>query len=113
MPDWVDNGNFSKDELEKIMVEYITRLVSHGKELGITEWVVTNEPYIPRDRENDVFYKAWGSYDYIDVAFKAARMADPQAILFYNDTNNHSSDGYTTSLTQTMVDRLKSLNGDG
>jgi GH35 family endo-1,4-beta-xylanase len=108
IPDWVDNGNFSKAELERIITDWITQLVTHSKALGISEWVVTNEPYIYPDRQNDVFYKAWGNYDYIDVAFKAARTADPGAILIYNDTNNHSSDGGTNALTRENINRLMS-----
>ncbi len=107
MPDWLQNGNYSKEELENIMVEHITALVTHGKALGVTEWVVVNEPYLPKDRENDIFYKAYGGYDYIDVAFAAARKADPNAILIYNDVDNHSSNGGTTKLTQQIVARLK------
>ena len=49
----------------------------------------------------------------IDIAFKAAREADPSATLIYNDTFNHSpasagQNGITTTLTMQTVKRLKS-----
>lgn len=108
LPDWLKEGSFSKDELARILQEYITMVVTHGKELGITQWIVVTEPYLPVDRENDLFYKTFGGYDYIDLAFEAARKADPQATLIYNDIDNYDSGGVTSSLTHEIVARLRS-----
>lgn len=108
MPQWLKESNFSKEELESILVNHIKTVISHGKELGIKEWVVVNEPYLrPGLRDDDIFYKTFGNYDYIEIAFRAAREADPEATLIYNDTDNHSSTGLTTALTQRIVDDLK------
>jgi GH35 family endo-1,4-beta-xylanase len=106
-PDWLKNGEFSKEELSQILIDHIQKVVSHGKELGITEWVVVNEPYLPSYREeDDVFYKTFGDYSYIDIAFQAAREADSSAMLIYNDTDNHSTDGLTTQLTSKIIKQL-------
>ncbi len=107
LPDWLLNGDFSKSELEQILIDHITEVVKHGKELGVTEWDVVNEPYIPKDRENDIFYKTFGGYSYIDVAFTAARKADPEAKLIYNDIDNHTANGYLTPLTRETINRLR------
>jgi endo-1,4-beta-xylanase len=48
--------------------------------------------------------------DYIDIAYEAAREADPSAILIYEDTENHFSAGITTQLTRETIRRLKGKN---
>ncbi len=108
-PEWLNNGNYTKEELKQIMEDHITRIITHGKELGISEWIVVNEPYLPIYREGDIFYETYGNYDYIIDAFIAARKADPEAFLIYNDTDNHSRNGLTTQLTQQMVEKLKDI----
>jgi endo-1,4-beta-xylanase len=111
MPLWLKEGNYSKDELQTILIEHITKVVQHGKALGVTEWVVVNEPYLKNSsRTDDIFYKAFGGHEYIEIAFQAARSADPNALLIYNDTDNHSSIGGTTNLTKQIVQTLKAKN---
>lgn len=107
MPNWLMNGSFNKQELSEILTNYITQVVTHGKEQGIHEWIVVNEPYLPKYRENDVFYKTFGDYSYIQLAFEAARKADPSATLIFNDTDNHGQGGLTTALTKKIVLDLK------
>jgi endo-1,4-beta-xylanase len=67
---------------------------------------VVNEPYIYPYRLNDVFYNTIG-LEYIEIAFQAAREADPTATLIYNDSDNHSSSGIITNLSREIVQRLK------
>lgn len=104
LPDWLKQGNYSKQDLEQILTTHIKTLVEQYKG-KISEWVVVNEPYIYPYRKDDIFYQAIGD-DYIDIAFQAAREADPSAILIYNDSDNHSSSGITTKLTRQITQRL-------
>ncbi len=104
-PDWIRSGNFTRDQLITILNNHISTLVSHYRG-RIDEWVVVNEPYIYPYRTNDVFYRIIGP-DYIDIAFRAAREADPSARLIYEDTFNHTPDGITTQLTREVVTRLQ------
>lgn len=91
-PEWIKNGNFSRAEIEKIWTDHITTVIQHGKALGVTEWTIVSEPFKPGEREeNDILYKAFGGYEYIDIAYIAARKADPNAILIYDDYENHTS----------------------
>jgi hypothetical protein len=117
LPDWLveewNRGYLSKEDLELIIRDYVSTLVNYGKEKGINQWVVTNEPYFPQYRINDIFYRAFGNYEYIDVAFETAREANPDAILIYADGDNHSSNGLTTKLTLENVNRLKSKSVNG
>ncbi len=104
-PEWLDNSDFSKEQLLDILRDHITKVMTRYKG-QIHQWVVVNEPYIFPYRQNDVFYEYFG-YDYIDYAYKAARDADSSAILIYNDANNHSANGLATALTQRIIKRLK------
>lgn len=114
MPKWlidgVNNGQINKDQAIEILKSILTKIITQGKKLGITEYSVVNEPYINPYRTNDIFYKVIGE-EYIDIAFVTAREADPSAILIYNDSNNHASsgqNGLTTKRTLQIVERLKS-----
>jgi len=107
-PDWLLQENFTKDELTVIMRERITTLMTRYPE--ITEWVVVNEPYLPQYRETDVYYKTWGDYNYIITAFEIAREVNPNAVLIYNDTDNHWQDGVTRNLTRTIISKIKEKN---
>ncbi len=110
LPDWVLNGRFNKDQLTTVMKNHITSLVTPYKG-KVKEWVVVNEPYAPPYRLNDIFYETIGP-DYIKTAFQIAHEADPSAILIYNDTFNHTSNGITTQLTKNTIINLKEIVGD-
>jgi len=71
----------------EILINHVKTIVEHYRG-RVKEWVVVNEPYLG-NRNDDVFYKTFGNYDYIKWAFEAAREADPGAVLIYNDTGNH------------------------
>lgn len=109
-PEWISEGNFSREEMAEIIRDHITTVMRKGSKLGFTEWVVVSEPYLPPYRVEDPLYKAFGNYDYIDYGFQIARETDPNARLIYNDTDNHSPDGLTTNLTMKTIARLKSKN---
>ncbi|KAF5434968.1 endo-1,4-beta-xylanase [Candidatus Methanophagaceae archaeon] len=107
VPEWLQKGNFSRDELIEILRSSVSNIVTHYRG-QIHQYVVVNEPYVYPYRLNDVFYKTIGP-EYIEIAFQAAREADPTAILIYNDSDNHSSSGIITSLTREIVQRLKTI----
>lgn len=114
IPDWLANGNFSRDELEQILRLYITQVMSRYKgRIGM--YIVIEDPYLPPYQTVDVFYQKFG-YDYIDLAFQIARETDPAALLIFNNGDNETSNGETTLLTRQIVQRLKSkglINGVG
>jgi endo-1,4-beta-xylanase len=111
-PDWLNNGLKSgaigRSEASDILVRHVGEVMGAFKGV-IREWVVVNEPY----RENgpdqpDLFQRVIGD-DYVDMAFKAAREADPGAKLLLNDYENHSLDRYKSrvEVNKTILDRLK------
>lgn len=100
IPTWLREGNFSKSELTDILTGYITRVMTHFKGV-VGEYVVVNEASMPEDLFNQVIGPT-----YVDIAFQAARDADPSAKLVFNLWGNHWSRGPNTALTREIVDRL-------
>ena len=93
-PEWMTQG--TKAEAESNLKKYITDVMTYFKG-RILEWDVANEIF--RDdlsgvtattdwktclRTDVPWYKALGA-DYIEMAFRTARAADPDVILYYND----------------------------
>ncbi|MBF6604212.1 MAG: endo-1,4-beta-xylanase [Chloroflexi bacterium] len=105
LPSWLVQGHFSAAQLTAILQAHVRAVVSQYRGV-IAEWVVVNEPYVAPYSTDDLFYQALG-YDYIDVAFAAARKADPSAVLNFSDTANHTAAGITTNLTMQTVTRLE------
>ena len=107
MRGWIVARPFSAGELTAILEAHVGQVVGHFRG-QIREWVVVNEPYRSPGRETDIFYQALG-WDYVEIAFRAAREADPSARLIFNDTDNHTLEGWTTPQTWRLVRRLKDL----
>jgi endo-1,4-beta-xylanase len=84
IPNWLEYGNWTRDELLAVMKEHITNVV--GRYRGrVYVWDVVNEALI---QGNDILTPFWSTNigsDYIDLAFQMAHEADPDALLFYND----------------------------
>lgn len=97
-PKWLTEGNFTRNELIKILKEHIQTLV--GRYRGkILAWDVVNEAIDDQTgsyRTESFWYQKLGA-DYIKLAFEFAREADPEAKLYYNDYSaegmNVKSDG--------------------
>ncbi|PLV57660.1 endo-1,4-beta-xylanase [Thermotoga sp. SG1] len=91
-PEWFfkdENGNLlSKEAMTERLREYIHTVVGHFKG-KVYAWDVVNEavdPNQPDGLRRSTWYQIMGP-DYIELAFKFAREADPDAKLFYNDYN--------------------------
>jgi len=102
IPQWQVNlrtDNTSKENALNQMREYITRIVTHFKG-RVYAWDVLNEVF-PDDRffedtnwrevmragpQGNPWYIKIGA-DFVYEGFLAARLADPDAILYYNDFN--------------------------
>ncbi|KAF9036221.1 beta-1,4-endoxylanase [Panaeolus papilionaceus] len=107
LPQWVTAGNFTNSTLQEIVKTHTKTLVGryegqmfvgHDFELIYPDfsdvhsplsdsWDVVNEPFNEDGTfRESVFYNTIGS-EYIAVALKAARKADPHAKLYINDYN--------------------------
>jgi endo-1,4-beta-xylanase len=103
IPSWQKSmATASKETAIEEMKQYITDVVSHfsGK---IYSWDVLNEGFPDGNytsdwktsmRAENPWFKAIGS-DFVYEGFLAARLADPNAILYYNDYNTDLADKAT------------------
>lgn len=93
LPSWVTNGAWTRDELIEVMREHIHTVVGHFRDNFpgvVVEWDVVNEAfYADGSRRPTIFQQVIGD-DYIELAFRFAREADPTARLFYNDFYDNS-----------------------
>ncbi len=114
-PGWIENGTFSQAEMLDEMYSHIDTVM--GRYAGrILYWDVVNEavhttngnetgdaPYALR---STIWHDRIGS-DYIDLAFERARLADPTAVLLYNDYNisqmGHNKADYVFNMVKELV----------
>jgi endo-1,4-beta-xylanase len=89
LPSWLTESNWSRDELIRILQEHIATVV--GKYRGrIRVWDVLNEAIADDGSLRDTIWLRGIGPEYIDMAFRWAHEADPDALLFYND---HGGEG--------------------
>ena len=90
-PAWLTKGRFTPEQMSGLLREHITRVMRHyrGK---VFAWDVVNEVFLADGRiEPSVWYDQPGiglkgkGTAYVEQAFRWARAADPDALLFYND----------------------------
>ncbi len=84
-PDWIMNGNWTRDELIAVLRDHIHTVVGHYKG-RIAVWDVANEFFrFPDGKYQDSIWLDVIGPDYVEMAFQWAHEADPDALLFYND----------------------------
>ncbi|HYF27923.1 MAG TPA: endo-1,4-beta-xylanase [Baekduia sp.] len=84
-PAWLEDGRFSRDELIGLMRRHIRKVMGRYKG-RVQEWDVVNEA-VEDDRgalRDSVWLRGIGP-EYVALAFRFAREADPGARLYYND----------------------------
>jgi GH35 family endo-1,4-beta-xylanase/peptidoglycan/xylan/chitin deacetylase (PgdA/CDA1 family) len=93
-PDWMNYEGISRSEAMENLSAHVKTVAAHFKGRVIS-WDVLNEAIIDNPPEpgdwraslrQSPWYKAIGP-DYVEFVFQAAREADPEAKLYYNDYN--------------------------
>jgi endo-1,4-beta-xylanase len=113
IPEWLKNSNYSRQEYIQILQEYITAIVSRYKG-KVTEWSIANEAFSRLPWQGTDFWMSKIGPDYIEIAFRAAREADPNGVLILNDDYNESPRDATTSfVVNKMLDTVKTLKAKG
>lgn len=84
LPAWVTQGRYTREEWMNILREHIMTVV--GRYRGrIYAWDVVNEAINDDGTLRDTIWLRGIGPEYIELAFRWAHEADPQALLFYND----------------------------
>lgn len=84
LPDWLSQGNFSRDELKAILREHIQTLVARYRG-RIAWWDVAAEAVDEAGRPRETFWSRGLGPEYLEWAFRWTHEADPRARLLYND----------------------------
>ncbi len=113
VPDWLLKSNFSRDEYIQILREHVRTVVGHYKG-RVAEWSIANEAGSRSFWNGADFWNDKIGPEYIEIAFRAAKEADPGAILIFNDDNNQSpQDEGTTRVIDRMYATVKDLKSKG
>lgn len=91
LPTWLKEGNYSREELLAMIEHHISTVGARYKG-QVREYSVVNEAF-SRKLLTSGNRDWWGErlgYDYIDVSFRWAKQADPEAILILNDFGNET-----------------------
>ncbi|MFE0734741.1 endo-1,4-beta-xylanase [Streptomyces sp. NPDC058855] len=107
-PGWMQN--LSGGALRQAMINHINGVMAHYKG-KITQWDVVNEAFVDgtSGARRDSNLQRTGN-DWIEVAFRTARAADPAAKLCYNDYN---VENWTWAKTQAMYAMVRDFKQRG
>ncbi|MFF4149413.1 endo-1,4-beta-xylanase [Streptomyces sp. NPDC001651] len=107
-PGWMQS--LSGSSLRQAMIDHINGVMAHYKG-KIAQWDVVNEAFADGSTgaRRDSNLQRTGN-DWIEVAFRTARAADPSAKLCYNDYN---VENWTWAKTQAMYNMVKDFKSRG
>ena len=115
LPSWLITGHFSRDELISILHAHILAEVSHYRG-QVNIWDVVNEAINNDGTLRDSIWSRGIGPDYLDLAFRWAHEANPQARLFYNDYGGEGlgqKSNAIYNLVAGMIKRGVPINGVG
>lgn len=110
VPSFMKNWAGTAEEFLTMLDTHVTTIVDHFEaKNNIASWDVVNEAITDGTpatfRTDSAFYiKSGNSAVYIERAFKAARLADANVDLYYNDYNTESNGAKTTKLIEMITD---------
>jgi endo-1,4-beta-xylanase len=124
VPPFMKDWSGSAADFIAAIEDHVTEIVTHYKAKGnVVSWDVVNEALndaTPSDFRTtgptgSTFYvKSGNSSVYIEKAFQAARAADPEVTLYYNDYNIDQNNAKTTKLVEMLTDfQTRSIPIDG
>jgi len=98
-PEWINREGIGREEAIENLITHAKTVAKHFKGRVIS-WDVLNEviidgPPTPEDWRASLRQTPWLKAigpEYIEILFKAAREADPDAMLYYNDYNEDYQD---------------------
>ncbi|MBX6358743.1 MAG: endo-1,4-beta-xylanase [Acidobacterium ailaaui] len=115
LPDWF-HSMVTKDNAKQVLTEHICTVAGHyaGR---LHSWDVVNEAIEPKDGRPDGLRKSpWLMLlgpEYIDIAFRTARRADPKALLTYNDYGIELDTPEQTEKRRRVLDLVRGMKKRG
>ena len=115
LPKWFKT-TVNSQNAEEILINHIKTVVGHyaGR---MHSWDVVNEAIQLSDGRSDGLRKMpWLEFlgpDYIDIAFRTAAQADPQAILVYNENELESDSPKNEAKRAKVLELLERLKSNG
>ena len=88
VPGWVSGGNWTADTLTEVLRTHVTAVVGHFRDRNpgvITQWDVVGDAFLPDGTPRPTIWQQVIGDDHLRIAIGAARAADPDAELFYDD----------------------------
>lgn len=111
VPNFMKNWTGTADEFLTMLDTHVTTIVDHYEAKGnVVSWDVVNEaitdgsPATFRTTDSTFYVKSGNSAVYIERAFKAARAADANVDLYYNDYNIDQNNAKTTKVVEMITD---------
>ena len=115
VPAWLTGGSYGRTDLERLLQEHIQAVV--GRYRGrIFAWDVVNEAVAERGGLRETIWSRALGPRYLDLAFRWAHEADPQARLFLNDFGAEGLGAKAAGvyrLAQQLLEREVPLHGIG
>jgi len=115
LPDWLVHGGFTKAELLAVLHDHINTVVSRYKG-KVHTWSIANEVISRRfwgNGKGDFWYTHIGP-EYVELSFRWAREADPNAVLMLNENDNESTRTQANrKITDAMYELIKNLKARG
>jgi endo-1,4-beta-xylanase len=120
-PEWLVADNFTEDELTQVRNDHVARIAEYCRG-RVRVWSAVNEPvfqdwqYRTTGQFGSFWHARYGGLDYMDEIFSIAHTADPEAILVWNEYNNHELHEVSNiqyEHVQRMLDRGVPIHGIG
>lgn len=113
LPTWLTNYQGSATEWEQILKSHIQTIVMRYKN-SVNAWDVVNEAFNEDGTLRNSIWKQHLGPGYIEKAFRYAKEANPQALLFYNDYNLESNSAKRKSVLALLNSlRARGIQVDG
>jgi endo-1,4-beta-xylanase len=119
-PDWLTQGNYTAQQLSRLLQEHITRVMKHYQG-QVFAWDVVNEALDENGAVRDsLWYNqpgiGWSGKGtaYIEQVFRWAHRADPHALLFYNEAEGEGMNRKSDAIYSMVKDfKLRGVPIDG
>lgn len=108
LPEWVHKEVVDEQSAKAVLKDHVQTMAGHysGR---VQEWDVVNEAWNDDGSYRETIWFEYIGPEYIPLAFKWAREADPEAKLYYNDYGNEMKN----EKTDAMFEALSSWKNDG